>query len=227
MNATRHLSRHGFTLIELLVVISIIALLTGILLPALGSARRAARDSQCKSNMKQVGIAVANFAVDHRDELPDTGSDGTEGDNTTNLHPYLNTDFATGIWVCPQHDLTGIEYTSSYGYNWQYLISPGSASYPMQWPTGPSNPFLNPGIKHVYVRRPSEVLAFIDHHPAVGNQLWSYVMRPGEPGDIIGIGRPQLRHQGAANTLFIDGHVKGMDQRIADPAYETQYWDPR
>lgn len=61
--------KQAFTLIELLVVISIIALLVGILLPALGEARRSARDIRCKANTKQFTLAWNSFMTDSKDEL--------------------------------------------------------------------------------------------------------------------------------------------------------------
>lgn len=85
--------RRGFTLIELLVVIAIIAVLIALLLPAVQQAREAARRSQCKNNLKQLGLAIHNFHDTYghlptSNRPPGTGTKRIGG--ITRMLPYLD-----------------------------------------------------------------------------------------------------------------------------------------
>ncbi|MEM8496319.1 MAG: DUF1559 domain-containing protein [Planctomycetota bacterium] len=103
----------GFTLIELLVVISIIALLIGILLPALGAARGSARDMQCLSNLRQIGVGLYGYAQEYKETLPISYFDGSgvaddQTDWAVQISAYMSSDG-----------------TSNYGEGGQDLPSPG------------------------------------------------------------------------------------------------------
>lgn len=88
----------GFTLIELLVVISIIAVLIGILLPAMSAARKTARLTLCGGSLHQLGIGIAAYAVDYRSLIP-RGPDSLNNDFGV---PYPNmTD--SRIWIQPSN----------------------------------------------------------------------------------------------------------------------------
>jgi prepilin-type N-terminal cleavage/methylation domain-containing protein/prepilin-type processing-associated H-X9-DG protein len=123
-------SRHAFTLVELLVVIGIIALLISMLLPALNKARDSGRTVACLSNLRQLGMSLANYAADNKgyaypmkyNDVPGQPGTGTSG--TFIIRPYIprppgvNDSADRTVWKCPQViDNTTGQFQLTYGWN--------------------------------------------------------------------------------------------------------------
>ncbi len=90
-------NRPGFTLIELLVVIAIIAVLIGLLLPAVQQARESARKNQCANNLKQIGVAIHNFENSYQ-TLPSSRMGPQHATWFVQLLPYLEQQNIYNMW---------------------------------------------------------------------------------------------------------------------------------
>jgi prepilin-type N-terminal cleavage/methylation domain-containing protein/prepilin-type processing-associated H-X9-DG protein len=104
--------RPGFTLIELLVVIAIIAVLIGLLLPAVQKVRESAAAAQCKNNLKQIGIAMHKFQESYKKLPPGLGAGGCcWGTWQAYILPYIEADNLFRIWKnLGGNDSTGPRY---------------------------------------------------------------------------------------------------------------------
>lgn len=202
MTARKARHCHGFTLIELLVVISIISLLVAILLPALGSARKAARLTACASNVRQMGLALNMYAQDNSRNLPQVFI------NTSSVKPWDS----INIWIdwnttYNGYRSVGILYDQEYMQSWNALYCPSQreprymASDYSNFPRrndGSSSSRCSYNIMYQWINSKWQI-PLIDEF-GKNPVLWDIFSAPEQTADIA--------HDDKWNVLYGDGHVK-------------------
>lgn len=191
-------SPRGFTLIELLVVMAIIAILAGLLLPALGRAKQQAWATACLNHLKQIGLASVMYADDHNDFLPRSSHQSESWVGT--LQPYVG---GTNLWRCPRDSNKTRLY--SYALN-DFLLPPDE-----------SNPTPGNFSKSTSVPAPSETIFMAECADDNANSD-HFHFADAEDGDYSPTGFATLiavqRHLSTANYLFVDGHVERLTWNV-------------
>lgn len=218
--------RSAFTLVELLVVLAVISLLMAMLLPGVARARAQAKQTQCLSQLRQLGLAALAYTVEARDsfpiavyQLPPTNGvttvlgwdfnvvrDWNRG-GAVDYQPGLLWQFATNLAVqqCPafegDENWAGEPFTG-YNYNTSYI-----GSYR---PAGISTPAIAPA-RTGEIRRPGETALFGDGEYAAGANKFmrSPWLSPRDTGFGSGryAGTQGFRHLETTDVAFVDGHA--------------------
>jgi len=193
--------KHGFTLVELLVTVTVLALLAGLLLPALARAKKKCRAAVCRNNLHQVGLSLNLFLADHDAFFPRAvGYDLPESpDVEAGISRYLTGQ--SKVVECPDGEelvTPAAIFHARYGYN---AWGSGPGFHESMLGLGGAGALSPQRMAESAIVSPGEMVAFGDTAFDFGVPMGpARVNRGAEP--------PHAHHFGGANMIFCDAHVE-------------------
>ena len=220
--------RKGFTLIELLVVIAVIAILAGLMLPALALSKNKAKQIHCLSNMKQMGLGLILYSEDFNGVLPPTAHLSLRPENIwiNTLAPYVGD--VNEIRFCesdPKKALKAKNNGTSYILN-EFMTVPKMDPFGKIIEPLPKLEQLKDASATCLLFEASEkygVSIYNDHTHArvwlVGG--WQSFINDTQPDRHRFGNAAEDNSTGKANYLFADGHVKSVDASVVKSMFEA------
>ena len=224
----RKIAARGLTLIEMLVVIGVAAVLIGIMLPVLGKVRESGRATVCLSNLRQLGIAFTQYALDNNGRFPRPAAYPPQAEDWIYwepnrdpdkgvIVPYMGGQFTAAYYRCPSDDVDARANGYAYSYSVNEMIC------------GCTRRNRRPLLLSAIVNPGEKVLLIDESSETADDGCWAWQDYGGYEFNILSNRHDRRTEQsgtvaaGFGNVCYADGHAGRLSRA---ESFVPRYYDP-